>query len=137
MTRLPKHYEIRPWRWVHFTPREIACKQVSKNGDCGCGGEILIDVDALNKLDKMRYLISAPFSPNSAYRCEVHNKNVGGAPKSMHRLGRAFDIPIKGKMTREVIKEVAKQVGFTGIGDYNTFVHVDTGRERYFDMRKK
>lgn len=125
-----KHYTmVSPddWRWKNFTPEEIACKGT---------GLILIDEDALDKLQAFRELTGIPFTPNSAYRSEVHNKNVGGAKNSYHRKGKAFDIPIIEGMTREVIKDNAKAVGFTGLGDYNTFVHVDTGRERYWDKRK-
>lgn len=134
------HYsKIKPGDWPckNFKPYEIACKQISEKGNCGCGGTIVVDGGALYKLDKLRYIIGVPFSPNSAYRCEVHNRNVGGGEKSMHRRGKAFDIPIKGRMTREEIHRVATMVGFTGFGDYNTFVHVDTGRERYWDKRTK
>ena len=114
------------WPWQNFHPSEIACKGT---------GLIIVDFDAMCRLQTLREIIGVPFSPNSAYRSESHNKAVGGSPKSMHLLGRAFDIPIFGDMTREKIKQAASEVGFTGIGDYNTFVHVDTGRERYWDMR--
>lgn len=87
-------------------------------------------------LDKLREEIGVPFTPNSAYRSPYHNANIGGSPKSMHIEGRAFDIPIKGKITREAIHAAAKKVGFSGIGDYNSFVHVDNGITRYWDLRK-
>lgn len=123
------HYTLvdeRDWKWKYFTPKELACKGT---------GLILVDFEAIDKLEELRDILGVPFSPNSAYRSESHNKAVGGAKNSMHRLGRAFDIPIKGKMTRACIKVVADHVGFTGIGDYDTFVHVDTGKRRYWDMR--
>ena len=116
----------RDWPFKYFTPEEIACKGT---------GLILIDFDAISKLDELRDIIKEPFRPNSAYRSAVHNKNIGGSRNSMHLQGKAFDIPIKGKMTREKLHIVADHVGFTGIGDYDTFVHVDTGRKRYWDER--
>jgi zinc D-Ala-D-Ala carboxypeptidase len=132
--RMRQHREIHytmlspdDWRWKNFTPKEIACKGT---------GLILIDEDAMDKLQAFRNTVEIPFRPNSAYRSESHNKRVGGAPRSMHRQGRAFDIPITSRMTRELIHEKAKEVGFTGFGDYNTFVHIDTGRARYWDGRK-
>ena len=121
------HYtEITDWPYKYFTPKEIACKGT---------GMIVVDHDALSKLDEFRERGDVPFSPNSAYRSESHNAAVGGAKNSYHRKGVAFDIPIKGAMTRNAIKTLAKQVGFTGIGDYNTFVHIDTGTPRYWDKR--
>lgn len=119
----------------YFTKSELACKKVSKKGNCGCGGSYVYNEDAVHRLDNLREIIGVPFSPNSAYRCPVHNANVGGAKNSMHVHGRAFDIPIKGKMTREVIHKVARLVGFTGIGHYANFVHVDTGTPREWDSR--
>lgn len=121
------HYtEVKKWRWPNFTPKEISCK-----GD----GLIVIDENALDKLQAMRLELGIPLVINSAYRSEAYNKSVGGAPKSQHLQGRAFDIRITDALSREEIKYHAKEAGFTGIGDYNTFVHVDTGPTRYWDLR--
>ena len=123
------HYtEVKKWRWPNFSPKEIACK-----GD----GLIVVDEKALDCLQAMRNNIGVPLVLNSAYRSEAYNKSVGGAPKSQHLLGRAFDIRITPNVTREEIKYHAKEAGFTGIGDYDTFVHVDIGPVRYWDLRKK
>jgi zinc D-Ala-D-Ala carboxypeptidase len=123
------HSDVNPlhWTWPSFSPREVACKGT---------GQLKVHPASMDKLQALRDIIGVPFSPNSAYRSEKHNKAIGGSPKSQHLEGRAFDIPIKGAMTRERIHEVARAVGFTGIGDYNTFVHVDTGAARYWDLRK-
>lgn len=120
------HSKVKDWRWNYFTPKEIACKGT---------GFIVVDEEALDCLNALRHIIGVPFAPNSAYRSESHNKAVGGAKNSMHRKGKAFDIPIKEGMSRDAIHDTAELVGFTGIGDYNTFVHVDTGRKRYWDKR--
>ena len=119
----------------YFSDKELSCKQLSSKGNCGCGGECLINIDARKKLNKFRSIVGVPFSPNSAYRCPIHNANIGGVKNSQHVLGKAFDIPIKGKMTRKTIHKVAKEAGFTGFGDYNSFVHIDIGRKRYWDNR--
>lgn len=114
------------WKWPNFTPKEIACKGT---------GLILIDKNAMDKLQAFREALGIPFSPNSAYRSESHNNAVGGAPKSQHRKGRAFDIPLKNGITREDVHRIGKEVGFKGFGDYPNFVHIDTGRKRYWDKR--
>lgn len=124
-----KHYTmVSPddWPWKNFTPKELACKGT---------GLILIDVDAITKLQNFREMVGVAFTPNSAYRSEIHNEAIGGSPTSLHKQGRAFDIPIKAGMSRQAIHKFGKQAGFTGFGDYNTFVHVDTGRKRYWDLR--
>lgn len=129
MTSFYKHYsDVNPlhWTWPSFTPAEVACKGT---------GELKVHPASMDKLQALRDIIGVPFTPNSAYRSEKHNKAIGGSPNSQHLQGRAFDIPIKGAMTRDRIKEVAIKVGFTGIGDYNTFVHIDTGAPRYWDNR--
>lgn len=115
------------WRWKNFTPQEIACK-----GD----GSIIVDFDALDRLQAMREDLGVPMTINSAYRSPKYNKRVGGAPKSVHMTGRAFDVAITEKLTREMIHKAAKKAGFKGFGDYNTFVHIDTGKARYWDLRK-
>ena len=115
------------WRWKNFSPKEIACK-----GD----GSIIIDYDAMDKLQAFRTLARTPVIINSAYRSPSYNKRVGGAPRSQHLQGKAFDIQIGKTLTRAKIHRLAKQAGFTGFGDYNTFVHIDTANPRYWDLRK-
>ena len=122
------HYtEVKDWRWPNFTPKEIACK-----GD----GKIIVHERALDCLQKFRNIVGGPVILNSAYRSAEYNKRVGGAPASQHLLGKAFDIQITKELTRERIHTLAKQAGFTGFGDYNTFVHIDIGPSRTWDLRK-
>lgn len=125
------------WPAANFHPSEIACKQHSARGRCGCGGVLVIDQEALTKLQKLRDLAGCAVILNSAYRCAVHNRNVAGAPYSEHRNGRAFDIRITGDLTRQKIHKLAQEVGFRGIGDYDNFVHVDTGIVRSWDNRTR
>lgn len=114
------------WPWKSFSPKEIACK-----GD----GSLLVNYDAMNKLQAFRDALGVPFSPNSAYRSPAHNKAVGGSKNSYHLHGMAFDIPLSNDITREDVHRIAKKAGFTGFGDYNTFVHIDIGGKRYWDGR--
>lgn len=121
------HYtKVTNWRWRHFTPKEIASKS---------DGLIKIDSHSMDCLQKFRELVQVPVIINSGYRSKAHNKLVGGAPNSQHLLGKAFDIRITDALSREKIKFHAKEAGFTGIGDYQNFVHLDTGPARYWDNR--
>lgn len=127
----PTHYskvDMATWPLRHFTPQELACK-----GD----GMVMVDARAAHALQSMRDFLRGPIIVNSAYRSPEYNKKVGGAPGSKHMLGQAFDIRITPFLSREKIHELAKRAGFTGFGDYDTFVHVDVGPARYWDLRKK
>lgn len=107
------------WRWKSFSPAELRCK--------GTGLDIPLNdntMDALDKLQKMRDIVDKPFVINSAYRSPEHNKRVGGAKKSMHVQGRAFDIRIAGHDPK-VLYRAAKKAGFKGIGFHTSFLHVD------------
>lgn len=109
------------WPFKYFEPVEIACR-----GD----GSIVIDEDAMTRLDMLRSRLGKPIRLTSAYRSPYHNALVGGAPRSQHLDGRAFDIALE-QHDKGVIHQVAQSVGFSGFGmHYKTFIHVDTGPER-------
>lgn len=128
---LYKHFTyVKPenWQWPNFSPSEIACKGT---------GELLVHAHSMDCLQRLRYFVKAPVIINSAYRSDKHNKAVGGSPNSQHRTGRAFDIRITPSLPREKIHEMARKAGFKAIGDYNTFVHIDTRLSpAYWDLRK-
>lgn len=115
------HYSKVPkaeWRWKNFSPAEMACKGT---------GRLKLDEDAMDKLQALRDLMGVPFSVTSAYRSPEHNKKVGGAPKSKHMEGIAFDISMKNMYPSQFIA-AAKKVGFTSFGTYpkSNFIHIDT-----------
>lgn len=86
---------------------------------------------------------------HSAYRCEEHNKEVGGVENSYHMQGMAMDFDCRGCMTpAQIYKNLvdARMHGelrnLWGIGLYDTFVHIDTGKApdghlRTWDERSK
>ena len=119
-----EHYNEIPlagWPYRYFQPHEVACKGT---------GQILINEMALAALDNLRTLLGHSVSLSSAYRSSYHNAKVGGAPRSSHLEGHAFDVRLKGK-DKETIRKVAEQVGFKGFGmRYQTFIHIDMGRRR-------
>lgn len=126
MSEVP-HDEIQKythWNWPHFKPSEFACK---------CCGNVLFtkeSVAAWDKLQAMRDDVKQPIQITSAYRCKNHNAKVKGVKGSKHLQGIAFDIRITERMPRHLIHSAARKAGFTGFGDYKTFVHIDTGRAR-------
>ena len=76
---------------------------------------------------------------NSGYRNPIWNEAVGGVKASQHLSGKAADLTWNGFRGRssevDEFVSLARTIGFTGIGYYNSFVHVDVGRERYWDKR--
>ena len=74
-------------RW--FSAREWRCKC----GQCRAAAfrEPLSD-NLLLLLDHIRDQLKEPVRINSGWRCAAHNKNCGGARRSLHLVGRAADI---------------------------------------------
>ncbi len=67
---------------------------------------------------------------NSAYRTRRRNARIEGAAlNSMHVSGKAVDITVRGVENWQVA-EMAKHFRAGGVGHYNAFTHVDTGRLR-------
>lgn len=107
-----------PWdvkRWPNFTPVKIACK---------CCGEVYIDVAALDALQKLRDLLGGPIKIDSGHRCDRRNRQIGGAPHSVHRQ-LAFDIAL-GPYTRGSILALARDAGFKRFGLMQSALHIDT-----------
>lgn len=123
---------------VRYSLKADGEKQVSKNFKvkefrCKDGSDtILIDVDFVNdKLQKIRDHFKVPVTINSAYRTESYNKKVGGASKSYHMKGQAFDIVVKGISAKDVAlyaETLLKNTG--GIGVYSNFIHIDSRKEK-------
>lgn len=110
------------WRWRSFSPRELASK-----GE----GALVIDIDALDKLQALRDMLGKPLIITSAYRSPEHNRRVGGAKNSLHMQGVAFDIRMENHDPHK-FEAAAREVGFTGFGYYpkSGFMHIDTGKPR-------
>lgn len=107
--------------------------------DCRCKDPnciwTYIDLDHVEKLQKKRNKWKKSITINSGYRCEKHNKEVGGASKSRHKIGDASDIVVEGMSPNEVANDCED---FDGLGKYDTFTHVDSrGSKARWDFRKK
>ena len=77
-------------------------------------------------LERLRREGGFPIAVNSAFRCRSHNTKVGGAPRSWH-LVFATDIrPEDGDPEKlALLHKIALDLGFGGIGRYDTFIHLD------------
>ena len=126
----------------NFKIQEFVCR-------CGCEmpAEARQNIEALvaNVLDPVRDEYGKPIYVNSGYRCEKHNKAVGGVPKSQHMLGQAADISVKSEKLKvkselETLASIIVQQGrFDQLIIYPTFLHVSyrrSGVNRHKVLRK-
>jgi len=114
------HYSQFPmeeWRWPNFTPAELAC-----NGT----GKLMVDFDAMDRLQALRDDLGQPIHLNSAYRSPEYNAKVGGAKASQHMEAKAFD-PSMINHDPHKFEAAAIRAGFTAIGYYvsQNFMHID------------
>ena len=81
------------------------------------------------KLIRMVNMTNIEYVVNSAHRNKKLNKEKGGAKKSIHMSGYAIDIRVSvSKRSKTFV--AAQYAGFTGIGVYSTFMHLDCGSRR-------
>src|SRR5690606_20094323 len=124
-TTFHRHWRDVPesaWRWPNFSPAEIACRGT---------GKLLVNEPALDRLQALRDRLGKPLIVRSAYRSPEHNRPVGGATRSKHLDGAAFDIALTNH-DPEVFETAARAAGFRGFGFYprSGFIHIDLGPTR-------
>lgn len=114
----------------YFKYREFDCKCGKCERPQGVPSQELIEI-----LTKIRKHYNQPVIINSGYRCEAHNKAVGGSAKSQHFKGSAVDFIVKNTPTESVWEYVLKNWGDSPLGlaikrnknnIYAGFVHIDT-----------
>ena len=115
------------WRWPNFSPAEIACRGT---------GKLLVHEAALDRLQALRDRLGKPFIVRSAYRSPEHNRAVGGAKRSKHMEGTAFDIAMSNH-DPAAFEAAAREAGFLGFGFYprSGFIHIDLGPKREWGER--
>ena len=69
----------------HFRAAEFRCKC----GDCRI---TLISEELLRRLERVRCDVGMPLLISSGYRCQAHNRALGGAEYSFHMSGNAADV---------------------------------------------
>lgn len=104
----------------HFKGAELICPH------CGAG---VIAYELVLMLEKLRARVGEPLRINSGYRCPEHNRAVGGRPDSYHLLGVAVDVA---KPEGVDLARHALEVGFSGVIEYDSFVHMDLRLIPYF-----
>lgn len=114
----------------HFNSNEFQCH-------CKEQHDNMIMTALVDKLEEIRSLIgNKPIKINSGFRCNNHNKVVGGKENSYHKKGYAADIIVSGLSLSDLEKAVEKAgfvktwhnhpkdaPGWYYIG--NDFIHID------------
>lgn len=109
---------------AHFSWDEVKCRC------CGTIGGPAVEANAKRlafMLEQARAIYGHPMPVSSWYRCPAHNAAVGGVPNSYHLEGLAADIRVPSSERRFLLVRAAIQAGFTRIGVYENFVHLDLG----------
>ena len=102
----------------HFSIKEFECK---------CCNKQVMNQDFMITLELLREELEIPMIVTSGYRCERHNKAVGGSSRSQHLIGRAADISTVG-MTSDILYTLISSAidwDFRGIGIGRNFIHID------------
>ena len=103
----------------HFSCIEFACR-------CGCGFD-RVDPELVDLLEATRAIYRRRIIILSGCRCEAHNRSIGGAMYSQHKLGKAADIYISGTGERHDLVHAGLQAGAQGVGVAKGFIHLDCG----------
>jgi zinc D-Ala-D-Ala carboxypeptidase len=104
-----------------FKVSELRCK-------CGCG-RCEMDPKFMEVLQKLRDTVRFPLTITSGFRCDKHNRAVGGASSSMHKIGIAADIDLTSlteKQRSVLIDAIKLMPEIRGVGVATSFVHIDT-----------
>lgn len=109
--------------WAH----EVVCQGV------GCCQESIISKRMVETyqdiLDEYGDAIEITTAGGSGYRCEKHNREVGGASRSLHKIGCAFDMHCRNKA--KLLGIVERKITDGEIGVYSTFIHVGVWNRGY------
>ncbi len=94
------------WRWPNFTPREMADSET---------GQLLIDDDFMDWLQKVREVYGYPMIINSGYRTPKHQKSISGRTSGAHVDGMAVDVRVYGARAHR-LQKVAYSLNVSGVG---------------------
>ena len=129
--KLPKSSKLALSR--NFKASEFKCN--GKN----CCTEIIFAPEVIERLQWMRDRCKKAIALHSGYRCEKHNKAIGGVSKSKHILGFAADLKTPKGMTLDEFAALAESAGFRGVLKYTDreFIHVDVRETKpYYGLTK-
>ena len=115
----------------NFKSTEFDCK--CKRTDCKV---TRIDEALIECVQKVRDTVEKAVVVNSGYRCDAHNKAVGGASGSKHKSGLAVDLKCPKDVKLNDFAFICEQAGFHGVLRYDGqgFVHCDMRDGIYYGI---
>ena len=97
--------------------------------------EVVVHPALERALTRIREHFAAPTTVSSGYRSRAHNATVEGAvPNSLHTLGMAADIAVRGVPPARVASYARDVLQMGGVGLYAGHVHASVGREGRFGL---
>lgn len=117
----------------HFGDAELACHG-KKCGLERTGCHVnLVQQSLLDALEAFRAEVGKPVLVDDAFRCAVHNAEVGGMSHSEHLQGIAADIRVDGMTAAELEAVAVKIPAIRGLGrdDFDQYLHIDTRQIPY------
>jgi len=93
---------------------------------CSHTGKVDMDKEFLRKLDELRHRAGFPIIVNSGYRDASHPIEAAKSRPGSHAQGIAADLHCINPSKKHILLKLAFELGFTGIGIADTFIHVDT-----------
>lgn len=104
---------------------------------CSDGTDVtLIHPVLVHGLEAIRAYFGRPVHVKSGFRTGAYNQKIGGADDSRHLYGLAGDITIPDVLPDEVADYADHELGFGGVGRYDSFTHVDVWQQhRRWDNR--
>lgn len=112
--------------------RRLSKNFIAREFICPCCHEEGIEHDLVLKLQMARDSLpeGSVIFINSAFRCEKHNKAVGGVENSAHTKGLAADIRCNHSGYRFSLIRALNGAGFKRIGIGKDFIHCDRDLEK-------
>ena len=119
----------------NFTKKEL---------DCNCCKNLVHNDEALIALQSFRYYLNRRFKRTirliltCGTRCPQHNKEIGGAKKSYHLTGQAFDLISPDIDYIQLYSEAVNCKQFSTVIRYDKskFVHVDTRQRPDYELNE-
>ena len=99
-----------------------------KEFECPCCHTVLLNPLLVVRLQKLREKWGKALILNSGYRCEIHNRDVGGVKGSLHKVGQAADIRVPASEHAR-FRDLALNCGFSRAISYGNrhFIHIEIG----------